>query len=71
MIDQHLTTTGAARLAGRSAETIREWARRGILTPVMAPSGIRIYRREDVEPVASEMDARRRARRASDGDSAA
>jgi hypothetical protein len=69
MTDEHLTTTGAARVAGRSAETIRDWARRGILEPVMAPGGIRIYKRTDVERIAREFNERR-ARRASDGSAA-
>ena len=62
MSDNHVTTTGAARLAKRSADTIRDWARRGILKPVMAPGGIRIYRTSDVERVARLFDERRRAR---------
>jgi DNA-binding transcriptional MerR regulator len=72
MIEQHLTTTGAARFAGRSAETIRAWARCGILVPLMAPAGIRIFLREDVLRVARERDERRRSRsRGSNGDGAA
>jgi hypothetical protein len=50
MEEQHVTTSGAARVAERSPDTIRDWARRGHLEPVMAPGGIRICRRSDVEP---------------------
>ena len=62
MSDTHVTTTGAARAAKRSADTIREWARRGILKPVMTPGGIRIYRKADVERVARLFDEKRRQR---------
>lgn len=67
---QHVTTTGAARAARRSADTIRDWARRGILKPEMTVGGIRIFRRAEVERVARERSVRQ-ARRASHGDSAA
>ena len=66
MEEQHVTTSGAARVAERSPDTIRDWARRGHLEPVMAPGGIRICRRSDVERVAGEMGARRRTRRGTD-----
>ena len=62
MIDEHVTTSGAARVAKRSADTIRSWSRHGILEPVVEAGGIRIYRKSDVERVAHEFDQRRRGR---------
>ena len=70
LTDEHCTTSGAARIAENTAETIRAWKRQGRLKPVMQPGGINIYRRSDVERVARERDKRRK-RRVSDGDEAA
>jgi DNA-binding transcriptional MerR regulator len=58
-----LTTGAAGRIAGRAAETIRSWANAGLL-PLAArtESGVRLYRREDVERVAMELRERRERR---------
>ncbi len=59
-IEERLTTGSAARVAGKAAETIRYWANTGRL-PIAAltETGVRLFRREDVERVALEQRERR------------
>ena len=58
--DLMVSTTGAARLANRSAETIRAWADTGVLPHSRTETGWRLFRPADVLRVAK---ARERARR--------
>jgi DNA-binding transcriptional MerR regulator len=48
---QFVSTTEAARIANKSAETIRKWAKTGYLVPVLTVGLIRLYDRAD-SPVA-------------------
>jgi predicted site-specific integrase-resolvase len=43
-----LTSSPAARLAGVSDSTIRNWAERGWLPTLHTATGIRLFRRRDV-----------------------
>lgn len=47
-----LTTGAAGRLVGRSAETIRNWAKSGRLPFERTESGIRLYNADDVRAAA-------------------
>jgi DNA-binding transcriptional MerR regulator len=55
-----LQTTAAAKLAGRSAETIRLWERTGILPAVRTSSGQRLFRASDVLAAVKTRARRRR-----------
>ena len=55
--EEHVTTSGAARAAEKSADAIRDWVRRGFLKPVMVVGNIRIFRVADVKRVAEERAA--------------
>lgn len=47
--EHFITTSDAARIAGKSSETIRVWANSGRLAVAQRlPSGTRLYRAEDV-----------------------
>jgi len=56
-----LTTTGAARLAGVSSETIRAWARKGRLAAERTAGGVRLFREDDVRRAATAAEERRHA----------
>jgi excisionase family DNA binding protein len=49
--EQLLTTADAARLANVAGETIRGWANTGKLPAIRTVSGVRLFRRTDVERV--------------------
>ena len=49
-----ITTSTAARIAGRSEGTIRDWARRGRLPCLQLPTGLRLFQRDDVVRAAEE-----------------
>jgi excisionase family DNA binding protein len=57
-----LMTSGAARLAEVSKETILLWERQGKLPAVKTDNGRRLFRRADVERLKREREARRRTR---------
>ena len=49
-VGELLTTADAARIAGVVPDTLRLWQRLGKIQPAFqTPSGIRLYRRDDVE----------------------
>lgn len=45
---EFLTTNDAAKIANKSGETIRLWARSGRLPSIRTASGVHLFRREDV-----------------------
>jgi excisionase family DNA binding protein len=49
----YVTATFVGRLYGVSPETVRRWARDGLVPAVTLPSGQVRFRREDVENLAS------------------
>lgn len=57
--DRLLTTTDAARLANVSGETIRSWANSGKLPSQKTASGIRLFRRADIERVVDQRNQER------------
>jgi len=48
-IADYLTTATAARALGIAEQTVRLWVRRGDLPAIRLSSGLRIYRRADVD----------------------
>jgi predicted site-specific integrase-resolvase len=57
-----LLTSDAARLAGVSAQTVRNWTRSGRLAiAVETPGRVRLVRAADVLRIASQRDAHRRS----------
>lgn len=56
---EKLTTSGAARLLRCSEATVRLWALNGRLPHEKTASGLRIFAREDVERLASQLSGRR------------
>jgi excisionase family DNA binding protein len=45
----------AARVLGVHENTVRRWEQRGLLVAVKLPSGVRRFRREDVEAMREQM----------------
>jgi excisionase family DNA binding protein len=62
---EFLSTSEVARLVGVSGDTVRYWARNGLLPAVQSAGGIRLYRRRDVEKIKHERSKRERKPRAS------
>jgi DNA-binding transcriptional MerR regulator len=61
--DEMVTSGEAARIARTCVETVRNWERAGLLTPVLRTSaGWRFYRRADVERIVAERAERRERR---------
>lgn len=57
----------AARALGVSENTVRRWEQKGLINAVRLPSGVRRFRREDVDGVRARMyDGLAPARDASD-----
>jgi hypothetical protein len=57
--DQLLTTSSASLIAHVVPDTFRLWRRLGKITPAcITPTGIALYRRQDVERLAEERAAR-------------
>jgi hypothetical protein len=55
-VEEFLASSGAGRLLGVSSQTVRNWARQGILPVAVAgPTGL-IFRRDECERVARERD---------------
>lgn len=54
------TTLGAARIANRSPETIRIWARSGRLRFILTSTGQRLFRDADVREAAHRPEERQR-----------
>ena len=50
-MEKLLTVGAAARLAEVSADTIRSWERDGRLSATRTTTGIRLFRRKDVERI--------------------
>jgi len=59
----NLTTSSAARELGVAEGTVRLMERRGVLPAVRLSSGMRIFRRVDVERVAAQRKAQQRSLR--------
>lgn len=53
--EEYLTVDEAARLAGFSPQTIRRWAREGLI-PSVTIDGRRWFRRKDIEAVSQVND---------------
>jgi DNA-binding transcriptional MerR regulator len=52
-VDELLTTSDAARIAGVVPDTFRLWQRLGKVSEAFrTPTGIRLYRRHDIERLA-------------------
>ena len=49
-----LSVTGAAKILDVAAQTVRDWERRGRLHALRTEKGTRIFRRSEVERLASE-----------------
>lgn len=49
-----LLSADAARLAGVTPATVRAWERDGKLNASRTPSGVRLFRRTDVEEIVAE-----------------
>jgi excisionase family DNA binding protein len=45
----------AARALGVHENTVRRWEERGLVTAVRLPSGVRRFRREDIEALREQM----------------
>jgi excisionase family DNA binding protein len=60
-VDQLLTASDAARILGLSKDTVRLLARRGRLPSTRTANGYHLFRRGDVERLASERGGVRRA----------
>ena len=59
MTDDVLLTSEAAREAGVSSATIRNWEARGLLpVAITTATGVKLVRRADVQRVAGEMRRR-------------
>jgi len=57
-VDELLTTGDAARIAGVVPDTFRLWQRLGkVAAAFRTPTGIRLYRRTDVEQIAANRHA--------------
>jgi len=53
-MDTFLTTLDAAKILQVSPDTIRVWERRGKLPAIRTQGGMRLFRREDVELLATQ-----------------
>lgn len=63
-VEELLTTASAATLAGVVPDTFRLWQRLGRVAPAfLTPTGIRLYRRDDVVRVAQARAKQIEARR--------
>jgi excisionase family DNA binding protein len=62
-----LLTNEAAQLLKVSPETVRVWERTGVLPAVKTAKGVRLFARADVERLAAEREAKRRAACNGDG----
>lgn len=49
METDYMLTSEVARLAGVSSETVRQWDRKGTLAAMRTDSGVRLFKRVDVE----------------------
>lgn len=58
-----LTTADASKVLGVVPDTVRQWARRGLVPSLPTPSGQRLYRRGDIERLARDRAARQEAAR--------
>jgi DNA-binding transcriptional MerR regulator len=64
----YLTSADVARITNVVPDTVRGWARRGRLVPVMTtPGGVRLFRREDAERIAEKRLERARPDREAGG----
>jgi len=52
--DQLLTSGDAARVAGVSVDSIRNWADNGRLPSIRTAGGVRLFTRQDLERVVQE-----------------
>ena len=50
------TTSAAARLIGRSSESVRAYARAGRIAATRTTTGLRLFRRADLERLAAELE---------------
>ncbi len=57
-----MTVGETARRLQKCSETIRAWERRGWLPAVRTESGMRLFRREDVDRMVDELAGRERER---------
>ena len=49
--DEVIAIGAAAEMLGVTVPTLRNWDRTGKLTPIRLPSGVRRYRRADIEAI--------------------
>jgi predicted site-specific integrase-resolvase len=63
LLDERLTTSAAARIAGVSAETVRAWVRAGRLAVISTPLGMLIDR-ASLGHLIAEREATQRERQA-------
>ena len=56
-MEELITTAGVARICGVAPDTVRLWERTGKLAATRTESGIRLFRREDVEREAARRAA--------------
>ncbi len=53
---EYLSVTGAARMLSKSENTIRLWERRGKIAAIKTENGTRVFKRDEVERVARELE---------------
>jgi excisionase family DNA binding protein len=59
--DEFLTTAPAAREIGVSAQTVIQWERDGKLPAIKTATGMRLFRREDIERLKAQREEKKRA----------
>ena len=58
MNEELFTASAAARFLGRSAESIRAYERAGKLPAIRTTTGVRLFRRDDLERLARQLGIR-------------
>ncbi len=58
-MSEFLTTNDVAKVLGKAPATVLYYEKRGMLTSLRTQSGVRLFRRENVERFAAEQERRR------------
>jgi DNA-binding transcriptional MerR regulator len=56
-----LMVSEAARVLKVAGQTVRDLERRGVLTAIRTPTGVRLFSSEDIQRLASEREAKKQA----------
>lgn len=54
-----IRTAAAARMLGVKPDTLRDWNKKGLLKPVVLPSGQVRYRKDDIESIINQQKAQK------------